>query len=122
MPKFNQNQIEAIKRATELLNEKIKSNDKQDGVMVSNERIQKFVQEKQGIDEFAAEKNPLIKEYINLHKEAEKRPYTKIGRMKKSRKMVKLYGNDHSIFCNYHIINNFILYCVTGNKRRCFAQ
>ena len=91
MPKFNQNQIEAIKRATELLNEKIKSNDKQDGVMVSNERIQKFVQEKQGIDEFAAEKNPLIKEYINLHKEAEKRPYTKIGRMKKAMKEIALH-------------------------------
>lgn len=72
MPTFNQDQKEAIKKATELLSEKIKSNDKQDGVMVSNERIQKFVQEKQGIDEFAADKNPLIKEYINLHKEAAK--------------------------------------------------
>lgn len=90
MPIFNQNQKEAIKKATELLSEKIKSNDKQDGVMVSNERIQKFVQEKQGIDEFAANKNPLIKEYINLHKEAEKRPYTKIGRMKKAMKEIAL--------------------------------
>ena len=90
MPTFNQNQKEAINRATELLNEKIKSNDKQDGVMVNNERIQNFVQEKQGIDEFAANKNPLIKEYINLHKEAEKRPYTKIGRMKKAMKEIAL--------------------------------
>ena len=47
MPKFNQNQKDAIKQATELLNERIKSNDKQDGVMVNNERIQNFVQEKQ---------------------------------------------------------------------------
>ena len=90
MPTFNQNQKEAINRATELLNEKIKSNDKQDGVMVNNERIQNFVQEKQGIDEFAANKNPLIKEYIHLHKEAEKRPYTKIGRMKKAMKEIAL--------------------------------
>lgn len=90
MPTFNQNQKEAIKKATELLNEKMTSNNKEDGVMINNERIQNFVKEKQEIDQFSADKNPLIKEYIHLHKEAEKRPYTKIGRMQKKMKEIAL--------------------------------
>ena len=90
MPTFNQNQKEAIKKATQLLNEKMASNNKEDGVMINNERIQNFVKEKQEIDQFSADKNPLIKEYIHLHKEAEKRPYTKIGRMKKAMKEIAL--------------------------------
>lgn len=90
MPKFTQNQKDAISKATQLLNEKMASNNKEDGVMINNERIQNFVKEKQEIDQFSANKNPLIKEYIHLHKEAEKRPYTKIGRMQKKMKEIAL--------------------------------
>ena len=79
---FNEAQMAAITDA------KKKILEKKDGVLINNDRIKGFGKAKKDIDKFIEKKNPLVKEYINLHIDAEKRPYTNIGRMLKEMKEV----------------------------------
>lgn len=66
---FNEAQMAAIADA------KKKILEKKDGVLINNDRIKGFGKAKKDIDKFIEKKNPLVKEYINLHIDAEKRPY-----------------------------------------------
>ena len=58
------------------------------GILKDSPIIQKFVEKRNKIDEIAAKKNPLVKEYIDIHKEAEKNPNSTIGRMTKAMKNI----------------------------------
>ena len=51
--------------------------------VLKNEMLQAFSKRKEEINVYVNvnQKNPLIKEYLKLYNEAEKKPYTKIGRM-----------------------------------------
>ena len=56
------------------------------GLLKNNENVQKFIKERMEIEKTLKKKNPLVKEYLALFKDAEKRPYTNIGRMAKEMK------------------------------------
>lgn len=58
------------------------------GILKDSPIIQKFVDRRNKIDKVAAKKNPLVKEYIDIHKEAEKNPNSTIGRMTKAMKNI----------------------------------
>ena len=58
------------------------------GLLKNNENVQKFIKERMKIENALKKKNPLVKEYLELFKEAEKRPYTNIGRMAKEMKNI----------------------------------
>ena len=51
--------------------------------VLKNEMLQEFSKRKEeiNVNVNVNQKNPLIKEYLKLYNEAEKKPYTKIGRM-----------------------------------------
>ena len=53
------------------------------GVIKNNKKYMDFMTEIKRIEAVAAKKHPLVKEYINYHREAEKRQNTLIGRMAK---------------------------------------
>ena len=58
------------------------------GLLKNNENVQKFIKERMEIEKILKKKNPLVKEYLDLFKDAEKRPYTNIGRMAKEMKNI----------------------------------
>ena len=58
------------------------------GILIDSPIIQKFVKRRKEIDGIAAKKNPLVKEYIDIHKEAEKNQNTTIGRMTRAMKNI----------------------------------
>ncbi|MBR5597311.1 MAG: hypothetical protein IKW30_07885 [Lachnospiraceae bacterium] len=78
---MNKKQEQAISDAMEQLKGNV-------GLLKTNEKVREFVVSRKKIEDFAAKKNPLIKEYIDLYKDAEKRPYTRIGRMAKDMKNI----------------------------------
>ena len=69
---------EAQQQALEQALRKLKTGE---DILKNNDRIKNFVQERKNIDSFAAKKNPVIKEYIDLHKKAETKAYTYINQM-----------------------------------------
>ena len=79
---FNETQLNAIKDAKKTILKK------EEAVLINNDRIKGFGKAKKDIDKFIEKKNPLVKEYIKLHIEAEKKPYTYIGHMLKNMKEV----------------------------------
>ena len=58
------------------------------GILKDSPIIQQFVEARKKIDAAAATKNPLVKEYIDIHKEAEKNTNTMIGRMTRAMKNI----------------------------------
>ena len=58
------------------------------GLLKNNENVQKFIKERMEIEDTLKKKTPLVKEYLALFKDAEKRPYTNIGRMAKEMKNI----------------------------------
>ena len=58
------------------------------GILIDSPIIQKFVKRRKEIDGIAAKKNPLVKEYIDIHKEAEKNQNTTIVRMTRAMKNI----------------------------------
>ena len=58
------------------------------GILKNSPIIQQFVEARKKIDAVAATKNPLVKEYINIHKEAEKNTNSTIGRMTRAMKNI----------------------------------
>ena len=58
------------------------------GILKNSPIIQQFVEARKKIDAAAATKNPLVKEYIDIHKEAEKNTNTMIGRMTRAMKNI----------------------------------
>ena len=58
------------------------------GILKNSPIIQQFVEARKRIDAVAATKNPLVKEYINIHKEAEKNTNSTIGRMTRAMKNI----------------------------------
>ena len=58
------------------------------GILKDSPIIQQFVEARKKIDETAATKNPLVKEYVDIHKEAEKNQNTTIGRMTREMKNI----------------------------------
>ena len=58
------------------------------GILIESPIIQQFVAARKVIDETAAKRNPLVKEYIDIHKEAEKNINSTIGRMTRAMKNV----------------------------------
>ena len=78
---LNENQQLALEQALR----KMKTGE---GILKNNERINKFAQERKDIDSFVEKKHPVVKEYINLHKVAETKSYTNIGRMVRDMKNI----------------------------------
>ena len=76
MPELNENQKQALEDAVDQLQNNT-------GMVLNNENIQQFKDARQAISDAVKDKNPLIKEYLSMYKDAETRPYTKIGRMVK---------------------------------------
>ena len=58
------------------------------GILKNSPIIQRFVEARKKIDETAATKNPLVKEYVDIHKEAEKNTNSTIGRMTRAMKNI----------------------------------
>ena len=58
------------------------------GILKNSPIIKQFVEARKKIDAVAATKNPLVKEYINIHKEAEKNTNSTIGRMTRAMKNI----------------------------------
>ena len=81
MPELNENQKQALEDAVAQLQNNT-------GMVLNNENIQQFKDARQAISDAVKDKNPLIKEYLSMYKDAETRPYTKIGRMVKEMKNV----------------------------------
>lgn len=81
MPILSEEQKQALEDAMR----QIESNT---GILKNNDLMQEFSAEKQKINEVLKTKNPLISEYVKLFKDAEKRPYTNIGRMAKEMKTI----------------------------------
>ena len=78
---LNENQQNALEQALR----KMKTGE---GILKNNERIKAFAAERKVIDSFVAKKHPVVKEYVNLHKVAETKSYTNIGRMVRDMKNI----------------------------------
>ena len=50
-------------------------------VLKDNENLKGFVAELKEIKKVVAKKDPLVREFINLHREAETKKYTIVGRL-----------------------------------------
>ena len=73
------------------------------GILKDSPIIQQFVEARKNIDAAASTKNPLVKEYIDIHKEAEKNPNSTIGRMTRAMKNV---AAQHMIYATAMEMSN----------------
>ena len=73
------------------------------GILKDSPIIQQFVEARKNIDAAASTKNPLVKEYIDIHKEAEKNPNSTIGRITRAMKNV---AAQHMIYATAMEMSN----------------